>query len=61
MGERRRAEGFVERLLDIIDDLTEELRYEKSVNTRLDRQIEYLTTTVEVYQANKTTKFDPYI
>lgn len=48
-------------LMDQIEKLEEELRFEKSVNKRLERQLEYLMTQLEIYQANRTTKFDPYI
>lgn len=48
-------------LMDQIEKLEEELRFEKSVNKRLERQLEYLMTQLEIYQANKVTKFDPYV
>jgi len=54
-------ENMVYRLLDELDKLAQELAHEKRINKRLERQMEYLMTQLEVYQANKVTKFDPYI
>lgn len=48
-------------LMDELDKLSQELAHEKTVNKRLERQIDYLITQLEIYQANKVTKFDPYV
>jgi hypothetical protein len=53
--------NMVYRLLEELDKLAMELEHEKTINKRLERQMEYLITQLEVYQANKVTKFDPYI
>jgi hypothetical protein len=53
--------NMIYRLLDELDKLSQELEHEKSVNKRLERQVDYLLTQLEIYQANKATKFDPYI
>jgi hypothetical protein len=53
--------AMIYRLLDELDKLSAELEHEKHVNKRLERQVEYLLTQLEIYQANKATKFDPYI
>ncbi len=52
---------MIYRLLDEMDKLVQELEHEKTINKRLERQMEYLMTQLEVYQANKVTKFDPYV
>jgi hypothetical protein len=54
-------ENAIYRMLDEYDQIVHELEHEKAVNKRLERQVEYLLTQLEIYQANKVTKFDPYV